>query len=132
MTTRTRKRECGFSLIELMAAMAIFSMSVLACLELYSVSLQSAGDSVAYTQAVFLAQGVMEETMAESYLLAGSNSGEFGPNYPEHAWEMVIEETDETGLMALELTVRWTVRGREKTYILATRYADRDISEALP
>ena len=127
-----RNRRKGFSLIELVAAMAIFSMSVLACLELYSISLQSAGDSVAYTQAVFLAQGVMEETMAESYLTAGSDSGEFGPNYPEHAWEMVIEETDETGLMDLELTVRWTVRGRAKSYILVTRHADRDVSEALP
>lgn len=122
----------GFSLMELVTAMAIFSMSVLACLELYSVSLQSAGDSVSYTQAVFLAQGVMEETLAEDSLFEGHDSGEFSASYPDHHWEREITEVNATGLMKVEVAVHWSVRSREKTFSLVTLHGDRNVSEALP
>ena len=121
-------RDPGFSLIELVAAMAIFSMGVLACLELYSVSLQSAGDTRLYTQAVFLAQGILEETMADGYLIAGSDSGDFGTNYPQHTWETEIADTEQLGLSEVTATVIWTVRGRERRYTLVSLYADRDIA----
>lgn len=132
MNALPRQNAQGFSLIELVAAMAIFSMCVLACLELYSVSLRSAGDSVAYTQAVFLAQGAMEETLSDDYLIAGTDSGDFGANYPNHAWEVEIKETEQKGLMEVDLVVKWTARGKEKSYALITRCADRDVSEVLP
>ena len=121
----------GFSLIELVAAMAIFSMGVLSCLELYSLSLRATTDSVLYTQAVFLGEGLMEETMAEGYLLAGTDSGDFGTTYPAHTWDMEISETEQTGLTKVSLTVHWTVRGTEKDYTLVSLCADRDISEPL-
>jgi len=107
--------------------MAIFSMSVLACLELYSVSLRAAGDSVLYTQAVFLAEGLMEETLADSYLIAGLDTGDFGTNYPQHTWETEISDTEQSGLSKISITVLWTVRGKEKQYNLVGLYAERDI-----
>jgi prepilin-type N-terminal cleavage/methylation domain-containing protein len=124
-----RRARAGFSLVELVAAMAIFSMGVMACLELYSASLRTTTDAVLYTQAVFLAQGLMEETLADGYLIAGSDSGDFGTNYPDHTYEMEIEETEQTGLTQVTLVVQWTVRGKEKNYTLVSLCADRDIVE---
>lgn len=111
--------------------MAIFSMGVLACLELYSLSLRSAGDSVLYTQAVFLAEGLMEETLADSYLITGTDTGDFGANYTEHTWETEITDTEQTGLSQVTVTVLWTVRGKEKRFALVSLYADRDIGGGL-
>lgn len=127
MTQPTRHTRHGFSLLELVLAMGIFSMSVLACMELYSVSLQSAGDSVEYTQAVYLAQGLMEETMAESFLIATTDSGDFGDHYPKHSWSMEIKDTEQSGLMEINLIVQWTVRNKEKVYQVVSLCADREI-----
>ena len=131
MCPSTQHTQRGFSLLELVLAMGIFSMSVLACLELYSISLQSAGDSVEYTQAVYLAQGLMEETMTESSLYASTDSGDFGDTYPKHSWMMEVRETEQDGLMEIDLIVQWTARGKEKEYQLITLCADRELSGGL-
>ena len=68
----------GFSLIELMAALTIFGVVVLGTLELFTVCLQSTSASVGYTQAMLLAQGQLEETIAEGYVIAGTDGGDFG------------------------------------------------------
>ena len=120
----------GFSLIELIASMTIFSIGVMACVELYSVSLRSTSDSLDYTQAVFLAEGLLEETMMEDYLFASTDSGDFGDGYPRHSWELEIEETSQDGLLKVYLVVTWTARNIEKKYELTTLHADRDIAEA--
>lgn len=119
----------GFSLIELVASMAIFSIGVLACVELYTVSFRSTSDALDYTQAVFLAEGLLEETMMEDYLTVSSDSGDFGKRYPRHSWELEVEETDQEGLLKIHLVVTWTARDVEKKYELTTLHADRDIVE---
>jgi hypothetical protein len=111
--------------------MGIFSMTVLACMELYSISLQSAGDSVEYTQAVYLAQGKMEETLTEDYLYATTENGDFGEKFPKHQWEMEIRETDQSGLSEIEVVVHWTARNKERTYQIVSLHADRDVTGAM-
>lgn len=122
----------GFSLTELVAAMTIFSIGVMACVELYSISLRSTSDSLDYTQAVFLAQQMIEETMAEGTLLASTDSGDFGDAFPRHSYELEIENTDQDGLMAIRVVVNWTARNSEKQYELTTLYADREVLEGSP
>jgi type II secretion system protein I len=117
----------GFSLTELLAAMAIFSVGVMACVELYSVSLRSSTNALDYSQAVFLAQQLMEETLAEDYLVATSDSGDFGDAFPRHTWEMDIDDTDQSSLMKVHVLVRWTERNVEKQYELTSLYADREV-----
>jgi type II secretion system protein I len=131
-------RRQGFSLIELVAAMAIFSVGVMACVELYSTSMRTTVESQDYAQAVLLAQAVMEETLAEGYLTATTDSGDFGDDHPRHSWELEVADTDREGLMKVQVTVKWNARNGEKQYELTTLHADRDVlsqsseSEALP
>jgi prepilin-type N-terminal cleavage/methylation domain-containing protein len=122
----------GFSLTELVAAMTIFSIGVMACVELYSISLRSTSDSLDYTQAVFLAQQMVEETIAEGLLTASTDSGDFGDAFPRHSYELEIENADQDGLMMIRVIVLWTSRTTEKQYELTTLYADREVLEASP
>jgi type II secretion system protein I len=122
----------GFSLTELLAAMAIFATGIMACIELYSVSLRATANTVDYTQAVFLAQSVIEETIADGYLTASTDDGDFGDTYPRHRWERDIEETDQEALMKIHVVVRWTTHTTEKQYALTTYYAGRDVLDVAP
>ncbi len=118
-------RSKGYSLVEMLAALAIFGAGVLAAMELFAVCLQSTSDSLDYTRAVFLAQSLVEETIAEGASFTTSDSGNFGGNFPRHSWELEIEETDSPGLMMVHAVVTWTERGIEKQYELTTLVADR-------
>ncbi len=124
---RPNGRTQGFSLTELLAAMTIFSVGVMACVELYSVSLRSSMDALNYSQAVFLAEGLLEETLAEDYLAASTDTGDFGDAFPRHTWELEIDETDQASLMEVHVIVRWTVRDVEKQYELTSLFADREV-----
>ena len=120
-----RSESRGYSLVELVAALTIFSLGVMGALTLFSACLRSTADSLSYTQGVLLAQGMLEETVAEGDLMAGSETGDFGTTYPRHSWEVEIEDTDQLGLMQMQVTVTWTERGREHGYVLTTLVAER-------
>ena len=111
--------------MELVAALTIFSLGVMGALTLFSTCLRSTADSLSYTQAVLLAQAALEETVAEGDLITGSDSGDFGDAYPRHSWEIEIDDTDQLGLMQMQVTVMWTERGREHEYVLTTLIAER-------
>ena len=103
----------------------------MACVELYTVSLRSSSDSLDFAQAVMLAEGLLEETLADGYLIAETDSGDFGEAFPKHEWESEITETDLDTLMLVRIVVKWTARGVEKQYELTTLHADRSTTESL-
>ncbi len=120
-----RRREQGYSLVELVAALTIFSLGVVSALNLFTTCLRSTSASKGYTHAVLLAQGKMEETLADGTQYAGTDSGDFGDDHSAHSWEMEILDTEQMGLMEVRLVVTWMERGREKEYALTTLAADR-------
>ncbi len=120
-----RGRSAGFSLVEMVAALFIFSVSVLATLEVFAVCLRSTDMCLSRTRAAFLAQGLIEETVAEGILTSGEDSGEFGEGFSRATWTREITETDTTGLYELRVTVAWTDRGKERKFELTTLAAER-------
>ena len=125
MRPRSPHRDPGYSLVELVAALTIFSLGVVGVLTLFSTCLQSTSASRGYTHAVFLAQRALEEKIAEEELYEGSESGDFGDTYPGYSWELTVEDTDQEGLMLAQLSVVWDDRGRKKEYALTTLVAER-------
>jgi hypothetical protein len=122
---RRRARSTGYSLLELVLAVAIFSMGVVAVLELFATCLHASSVSLAYTQAVYLAQGLMEDELAEGVFDDRSDSGDFGENYPLHSWSYDVEETEKLGLYKFHVVVNWKERGVTKEFELSTLVADR-------
>jgi prepilin-type N-terminal cleavage/methylation domain-containing protein len=115
----------GFSLVEMMAALVIFSVGVVGTLHVFSLSVVSAGTSVHYNKAVFLAQGLLEEKLAEEDWSLGEDSGGLEAQLPEGQWTSRVLSTDTEGLYEVEISVAWTERGKQDEYTLTTFAAER-------
>jgi len=83
----------GFTLIEVIAALAIVSTALLGLLQLHLVSLRTADKAQVITQAVLLAQEKMADVLCCGYPPLGANSGVVEANGSELAWR--TEVTDE-------------------------------------
>jgi len=121
-----RRSAHGFSLVEMIAALVIFSIGVLALMEVFARCLRSTSTTIGYANAVCLAQEQVEETITEGSFIEQTDSGDFAPSFPRHAWTREITETEQLGLYELEVVVSWDERGRERKYVLTTLVAERE------
>lgn len=122
---RSRCHSGGFSLVEMVAALIIFSTGVLATMEVFTVCLRSTGTCKNYTRAVLLAQGLVEETLAEGIVAPGEERGEFGESFPNATWTREIMDTETTGLYEIGVRVVWPAHGNERMFELTTLAAER-------
>ena len=86
------KKESGFTLLEITVAMAIIAIALTAMLSSQSQSLSLANEAKFSTTASLLAHSKMAEfeTMRPEDLV--SDSGDFGEDFPNYAWEMNISD----------------------------------------
>ncbi|MBN1908007.1 MAG: prepilin-type N-terminal cleavage/methylation domain-containing protein, partial [Deltaproteobacteria bacterium] len=83
----------GFSLMEVMFALALIGIALTTLLASQSQGLSLANEAKFYTTAAFLAQGKMAEIeIAETESIA-DDSGDFGDDYPDYTWEVEINST---------------------------------------
>jgi general secretion pathway protein I len=108
-------RHCrtGFTLLEVMIAVAIIAIVLVAVFGSQSQSLSLANDAKFSTTAALLAQRKMAEVEMEDSLDVSSASGDFGEDFPEYQWELNVSEVPLPGIEGLEflkqvdVTVRW-------------------------
>ncbi|AKS40868.1 type IV pilus modification PilV family protein [Wenzhouxiangella marina] len=109
-------RQSGFTLIEVMAAFAVFALMFGVVLQVLSTSMGNTRRAGDYTQAALWAQSKLDVLGLEEMLEPGETSGEFDDRY---RWYLRVEEVmsfDDTGvdlaelpvsLYAVELVVEW-------------------------
>ena len=97
--------EKGFTLMEVMVAMAILAIALVSIFQLQSQSISMATDSRFLTTAALLAQSKMVEVETQSTLSNKTESGDFGPDYPQYAWQLVIDDTQLLQFKKIEVTV---------------------------
>ncbi|HYK66220.1 MAG TPA: prepilin-type N-terminal cleavage/methylation domain-containing protein [Patescibacteria group bacterium] len=89
-----RRRARGFTLIEVMVAMAILGIALLGLLGLHHQSLQSVIRAQDATRASMLAQAVMTEAELERYPDLGMTHGDFQASFPgefpDFRWERLV------------------------------------------
>ncbi len=86
----TSDRERGFTLLEVMAALAILGMGVLMVIQLFSGGLGLARAARNHSGAVLLAREKMSETMADVDLQAGVTEGEAGEGARGFHWKVEV------------------------------------------
>jgi general secretion pathway protein I len=90
-------RTAGFTLLEVMIAIAILGMGLFALLGLHHQSMQSVIQAQDETRAAMLAQVVMTQTELQRYPDDGNSHGDFNavfPKlYPNYRWQRLVQET---------------------------------------
>lgn len=110
---QSSKRNTGFTLLEVMIAVTIIAIVLVAVFGSQSQSLSLANDAKFNTTAALLAQSKMAEVETGNSLDLSSTSGDFGEDFPDYQWELNVSEVPLPGageveyLKQVDLTVRW-------------------------
>ena len=145
----------GFTLLEVMVAVAILSLGLIIAIQSFSVSLRIAETSLNLSKAALLAQRKLSEIELEGFSFESLNSGDFGENYPDFGWETDITPVElkeplieagledmfafheepliEAGLedmpvlYQVAITIFWQERGKRRDLTFTTYLTERKI-----
>ncbi|MGD0021076.1 MAG: type II secretion system minor pseudopilin GspI [Smithellaceae bacterium] len=95
----------GFTLVEVLFAMAILAIALIAVFQSQSQSISMSTESRFMTTASLLAQSKMVEVEAGSTVANHSEDGDFGPDYPQYTWHLEASDTQIPQFKKIEVTV---------------------------
>ena len=95
----------GFTLLEVMIAMAILAITLVVVFQSQSQSISMAGRARFETTAALLAQSKMAEIEAANPESVVSDSGDFGDDFPDYSWRVDVTETEIEFLKKIEVKV---------------------------
>ena len=106
----------GFTLLEVMIAVALIAIALTTLLGSQSQSVSFANSAKFETMAALLAQSKMSEVAMQKAGALISDSGDFGEDYPGYAWAVDVNEIAIPGidnisdyLKQIDLEVTWGV-----------------------
>ena len=110
----------GFTLLEMMIALAIIAIALVAALGSQSQSVSLANEAKFTTTVTYLAQHKMAELEAKKIEDLTSDAGDFGEDFPGYRWELEVSEVaiEEFEMLSdhvkkISLAVYW---GEDDTY----------------
>lgn len=131
-TLSPRRRADGFTLLEVMVAMAILAVALTAVLGSQSQSVSLASEAKFSTTAALLAQAKIAELEAKKPGDIASESGDFEPDYPGYTWRVsvntvLLDEPKGVGehLTQVDLLVSWGEEGRYEYGLRLYRFAPK-------
>jgi general secretion pathway protein I len=123
--TWIRRPPAGFTLLEVMVAMAIMAIVLVSVYRMHSQTLSMNSANRFYTLAPMLAQSKLAQLETGSSELMADDSGDFGEQFPGYAWIVAVEDVavDALGeisndLKKIELTV--SLNNNEYAYTVRT------------
>ena len=95
----------GFTLMEVMIAMAILAIALVAVFQLQTQSISMSTESRFITTAALLAQSKMVEIETGTTLANHSEDGDFGSYYSQYTWHLEVGDTELPQFKKIEVTV---------------------------
>ena len=106
MTHRRRNR--GFTLVEMIVATLLLAIGAVAALMCIGSATRAAAVSREYATAARMAEQRFAEIVQQpDQIQGGSQSGDFGSDYPNYTWDQTVETTDFPGLVRVTLNINW-------------------------
>ena len=109
---RTRARNAGFSLVEVMCAILILGVALVGLTQGITTALGSSKESELQTVAALIAAGQIETLRAAGNLKDGVNEGEAGNILTLYRWKETISSTSIAGLHDVEVVVENSTTGQ--------------------
>jgi general secretion pathway protein I len=100
----------GFSLLEIMIALAILAGVILTVLSSVNYHLSVVDRDREETVAVLLARTKLDDP---SFKILDSGKGDFAPDWPAYSWETEIRPTEVPNINRAILTVSWNAEQRK-------------------
>lgn len=88
----------GFTLLEIMVALSIIAIVLVSVYRLHAQTVSMNNEVRFYATAPMLAQIKMAEIELESLEDMGDDSGDFGDEFPNYRWNIVIDDVESTAL----------------------------------
>jgi len=120
-----RRHNGGFSLIEVMCAILIMGVALVALTHGMTTALGSTKDSEVQTTVVGLAAGQVETLRAGGVLTDDTTEGDFGESFPKYRWEQTVSPGEVDGLHQVDVVVQDSKTGAT-LYKLTTLLFDSD------
>ena len=124
-----RRNIVGFTLLEILVAIAIMGIALLCIIQLFGGALKNAKMAQDYSTAAILCSEKMEEVLLNPSIEEKEEAGEFDEPYRNFRWtvkislfndEEVIDEDSNIRLYKIEVKVFWREKNKEKSFTLTT------------
>jgi general secretion pathway protein I len=116
-----QKKNRGMTLIEVLVAFIVLSLTMAVILQIFSVGMRNARVAESYSRAVFLAESRLAAIGAEQPLAPAEDNGQVGANL---RWSVAVVPVDDNGvadqlvmpvrLFRIRVRVGWSEDGRER------------------
>ena len=125
----------GFTLLEVLTAMMILTISIVVIFQLFSGGLRSAKLSDEYTRAIFHGRAKMEATLLADTLIEGETEGIVEEDYRWRLSIVPMEFEEDPGILTealeklfrLTLDIIWSDGERERTFTIRTLHMAKGI-----
>ena len=118
-----RRASTGFTLLEVMIALAILSLVAVAFLRAQASSIHLVDEASQISVATLLAREKMAELESAGFPEPGKKSGPGGEAVPHLRWEQIVSSTEILNLRKAVIRVLWMEGTRERTLELTTYFA---------
>lgn len=115
----------GFTLLEVMIALAILSLVAVAFLRSQAGGVRLIDEASYISLATLLAQEKMAELESKGFPEPGKSSGEGEEGFPDFKWEKIVSATDIGNVQKVQIRVLWNEGNNERTLELVTYMAKR-------
>ena len=115
----------GFTLLEVVIALAILSLALVVLLGLRNRDIELAATAKEVTVATALARMKMVETEMGGFPELGEQEGDFSQDYPEFRWHRVIAPTPFDEVRETRVLIYWGEREQESVEMVKYVFAEQ-------
>lgn len=115
----------GFTLLEVMVALAVLSLALVVLFSQQATSLSQGIEARIMTKATLLAQERMVGVITQEPLIEGEEEGETEDSTPPFTWKQTVEESTIEGMKKITVLVQWKEGEKARDVRLVT-YVDSE------